>query len=249
MLLENHQGNYCFLKGIGPYSCGVVAMPGYEIVHVRLMQPLPLHLAYEQIVRRLDQQGRPVQALCGMQLRIPAALSFEGFKDFNQEYQQKLMELGLFLDNVNPLARTNIAVPALGIKEPMLHAFSYTIPSDTQTSTFIVAGAGDLRDQTDLSPGAIVRPGETSEDALREKATVVMQVIQERLSGLQAQWNLVSCVDIYTTYPLHPFLADTILKPMGKASWHGVNWHFGEPPIQGLIFEMDLRGVRKEHWI
>jgi hypothetical protein len=76
-----------------------------------------------------------------------------------------------------------------------------------------------------------------------------MQVMQERLTGLQANWSIVSCVDVYTVYPIHPFLIDTILKPVGKAARHGINWYFGEPPIKGLAFEMDLRGVRQEHWI
>jgi len=250
MLIDNPSGNYQFLKGIGPYSCGVVAMTGFEIVHIRLLQPLPLHLAYERMAQYLDQEGRAIQALCGMQLRIPAPLNFGGFYDFNQKYQQKLKDLGLLLEDVNPLARTNIAVPELNLEGPVLHAFSYTVPSNTPIpSTFIVAGAGDLRDQTDLSPAAVVRPEETSESALREKASCVMQVMQERLTGLQANWSIVSCVDVYTVHPIHPFLIDTILKPVGKAARHGINWYFGEPPIEGLAFEMDLRGVRQEHWI
>jgi hypothetical protein len=249
LLLDHHQGNYQFLKGIGPYSCGVVAMPGYEIVHSRLMQPVPLHLGYQQMVKRLEKEGRSIKALCGMQLRIPTPLSFEGFSHFNQEYQHRLKELDLFLDDINPLARTNIAIPALGIREPMLHAFSYTIPSDLKSPTFVVAGAGDLKDQTDLSPDAIVRPGETSGDALQEKASVVMAVMEERLAGLQVDWPLATTVDVYTVYPVQPYLVDTILKPIGKASWHGVNWYYGEPPIQGLGFEMDVRGVRTEQVI
>ncbi len=249
MLLDHLQGDYRFLKGIGPYSCGVVAMPGFEIVHSRLMQPVPLHLGYQQMAKRLEHQGRSIKALCAMQLRIPAPLSFEGFADFNQEYRQRLIELDLLLDGINPLARTNIALPTLGIQEPMLHAFSYTIPSDLNTPTFIIAGAGDLKDQTDLSPDAIVRPAETSEDALREKATVVMAVMQERLSGLQVNWALATCVDVYTTQVRFSYLSDIVLMPIGKASWHGINWHYGVPPIRGLDFEMDVRGVRKEVWI
>ena len=177
-----------------------------------------------------------------MQLRIPAPLSFNGFHDFNQKYQQQLDDLGLFLGEVNPLARTNIAVPELHLEGPVLHTFSYTVPSNTTEATFVVAGAGDLRDQTDLSPSAIIRPEETGEDALREKASSVMQVMQERLTGLQANWSTVTRVNVYTIYPLHPFLVDAILKPIGKAAWHGVNWCFGQPPIEGLAFEMDLRG-------
>ena len=249
MLIAHPTGNYQFLKGIGPYSSGAVAEPGFEIIHNKLIQPLPLHLAFEKITQHLGKQDREIQALCGMQLRIPEPLSFDGFYEFNQEYQQKLAGLGLFLDDINPLARTNIAVPELELQSPMLYSFSYTAPATHSNTTFIVAGAGDLSDQTDLSPAAIVRPGETSEEALKEKAEVVMQVMQQRLSGLGANWSMASCVDVYTSLPIHSFLLDTILQPIGKAAWHGVNWYFGEPPIEALAFEMDLRGVRKELWM
>ena len=42
MLAENKLGNYCFLKGIAPYSAGVVAEVGFEIIHVRLSRYVPL---------------------------------------------------------------------------------------------------------------------------------------------------------------------------------------------------------------
>ena len=41
MLLHNPQGHYRFLKGIAPYSCGVIADEGFEIVHVTLATPPP----------------------------------------------------------------------------------------------------------------------------------------------------------------------------------------------------------------
>ena len=63
MLIDNPSGNYKFLKGIGPYSSGVVAMPGFEIINVGLLQPLPLHLAFEHIARFLDDEGRGIKAL------------------------------------------------------------------------------------------------------------------------------------------------------------------------------------------
>jgi len=251
VLIDNLLGNYRFLKGIAPYSSGVVSKSGFEIVHARLSQPIPLPFAFQRISQHLVREGRPIQALCGMELRISAPLSFTGFNHFNQEYQARLKELGLLLGDVNPVARTNIAVAQAADKEPIVHAYSYTVPtSDGSASpTFIVAGAGDLRDQTDLTPSAIIRPDETSEDALREKASCVMQVMQERLSGLQASWSDVSCIDVYTIHPVHPYLVDTILEPTGRAAQQGINWYFGQPPIEGLAFEMDLRGVRQERWI
>ena len=66
MLTENKSGNYSFLPGIAPYSAGVLAAPGFEIVHVRLGRYLPLQAGFDAIKAELEKAGRPLQALCGM---------------------------------------------------------------------------------------------------------------------------------------------------------------------------------------
>ncbi|MFN8489761.1 MAG: hypothetical protein U0350_19405 [Caldilineaceae bacterium] len=245
-LIENPQGNYRFLTGIAPYSAGVVALPGYEIARVTLHTPLPYRQGFALIDRQLQAQGRPRQALCAVELRLPKPLSFAGFGEFNQGYRALLAEWQILIGEHNPVARTNIAPAVQPPAEPSLYAFSYTIPSTTDRPTFIVAGAGDLRDQADLSPTAVVRPGETSAQALREKAHCVMGVMQERLTGLQMDWSNVTAIDLYTTQPVHPFLRQEILNVIGPAATHGVHWYYSHPPIADLAFEMDLRGVRQE---
>lgn len=250
MTLNDHpQGNYRFLTGIAPYSSGVVAMPGFEIIRIRLRQPLPLNeFIFDRIAGYLSAMGRPMPALCSMELRIPAPLSFEGFKEFNHKYQNMLKDEGLLLGNVNPVARTNIVPAEFELREPSVYAFSYTaVVNDGFTKpTFIVAGAGDLVDQADLKSSAIFKYNETSANALEEKTNLVMNVMQERLSGLQTSWEDVSSISIYTVIPLHTLIVDTILKPIGAAALQGVNWYYSNPPIKGLVYEMDMRGVRKE---
>jgi hypothetical protein len=246
MLIDNVSGNYRFLTGIAPYSCGVVAMPGFEIVHATLQRPPTYELGFELIERHLEASGRPRQALCGIELRLPAPVSFEGFAAFNHEYQEILSQWGLMVEGRNPIARTNIAPVVRPPEQPSLYAFSYTVPSEADSPSFVVAGAGDLDDQTNLSTAAIVRPNETSEEALREKARTVMDVMQSRLDGLNVGWSTVTAMDVYTTHPVQPFLLDTMLGPAGDAAVHGIRWHFGHPPIKGLAFEMDVRGVRQE---
>ncbi len=248
-LIDNPRGNYRFLSGIAPYSCGVVAMPGFEIIRVKLLRPLPLQGAvFELIAAYLASVGRPIQAICAMELRIPEPLSFDGFKELNDEYQQMLKDRGLLLGDVNPVARTNIAPSEIELKQPSVYAFSYTAPvADGFVSpSFIVAGAGDLIDQTDLSPSAILRPNETSVDAHEEKVKAVMEVMQERLFGLKGSWEEVSSINIYTEIPLRSLLVDSVLKPAGRAALQGVTWYYSNPPIKGLVYEMDMRGVRKE---
>ncbi len=247
-LIDNPSGSYRFLTGIAPYSAGVTALPGYEIVRAVLARPLPWRAGFARIERHLNGLGRPRAALCAVELRSPAPFTFAGFAAFNGEYQAHLAEWGLLLDGRNPIARTNVA-PALNPPaEPSLYAFSYTLPTASahEPRTFIVAGAGDLRDQADLSPAAIVRPGETSSDAMREKAAAVLAVMQERLFGLGMGWADVGGVGVYTVQPLHPLLEVNLLSLLHEATNCGIHWHYSRPPITGLEFEMDLRGVRVE---
>jgi hypothetical protein len=73
-----------------------------------------------------------------------------------------------------------------------------------------------------------------------------MQTQQARLAALGGTWADVTAVDIYTPHPIHGFLADVVLAPMGPAAIHGVHWFPSRPPIEGLEYEMDMRGVRRE---
>ena len=249
MQLTNHPiGNYRFLTGIAPYSAGVAAAPGYEIVRVTLQEPMPYAAGFQRIDQLLAAQNRPAQALCAVELRLPKPLTFQGFIDFNVGYGSLLAGRNILLGEPSPGARSNIAPGIAPPAEPSLYAFSYTVPAGNAQAapTFVVAGAGDLRDQAVLAPEAVVRPGEHSLDALREKADCVMLVMQERLAGLGMNWAAATAVDLYTTENIHPLLSEAILQPIGKAAAHGVHWYYSHPPIADLVFEMDLRGIQRE---
>src|SRR5262249_24321527 len=128
--------------------------------------------------------------------------------------------------------------------EGSLFGFSYTVPGGgAGAPTFVVAGSGDVRGRTAAD---IVRRGETSMAALAEKAAFVMATQTERLRGLGAAWADVTAIDIYTPHPTHDLLARVVLKTMGPAAVHGVHWYPSHPPIEGLEYEMDMRGVRQE---
>jgi len=245
-IIEHPTGNYHFHPGIAPYSAGVVAMPGYEIIRVTFHQARPYRAGFALIAEHLQRLGRPRQALCAVELRLPAPRSFTGFIDFNRDYRAILADWEILVGDENPVARTNVAPGLAPPSEPSLYAFSYTMPSDTQQPTFIVAGAGDLYDQANLSTAAIVRPDESSAHALQEKAAVVMACMESRLTGLGMQWAGVTAINVYTVYPVRPLLLDGILRKAGPAAAHGINWHYSHPPIADLAFEMDLRGIRQE---
>jgi hypothetical protein len=120
MLIANPRGGYSFIKGIAPYSGGVVAADGFEIVHACFRQPVPLKQGFDRVTAHLGEIKRPMQALCGMELRSPRPFSFQGFNDFNAGYVGVLKSWEVFLDGVNPIARTNVA-PEIGAPaEPSL---------------------------------------------------------------------------------------------------------------------------------
>jgi hypothetical protein len=246
-LLEHPIGEYRFLSGIAPYSSGVVACPGYEIIRATLHVPIPYRDGFNLIEAHLAKQQRTWRALCALELRLPAPLSFAGFGAFNQEYQGQLAERGLLMGDLNPVARTNVAPAALAPDEPSLYAFSYTVPCGEKNgqSTFVVAGAGELVGG-ELSAAAILRPGDRTIDSIQEKAALVMKVMGQRLQGLQVSWSDVTAVDVYTVHSLLPFLEGPGYAEIGQATIHGAHWYYSRPPIIGLEFEMDVRGVRRE---
>jgi len=245
MLRDCPNGNYRFLPGISAFSSGTVAMPGHEIVHVTLAAPVPWRDGFTRIERHLRDQQRPRTALCGIELRSPAAFTFEGFAKFNEGYRALLADWSILVGEDNPIPRTNVAPVVAAPAEPSLYAFAYTTPGATPSPTFIVAGAGEMRDRAQ-GPEGIVRHGETSPDAMREKARFVMGVMQDRLRALGGDWSRVTTIDVYAAQPIYGFLLDEILRPAGPAAIHGIRWFPSRPPIQGLEFEMDMRGVARE---
>lgn len=245
MLRSCAHGDYRYLPGIGAYSGGVVAMPEHRIVHASLRAPVEYREGFAVIDRHLAEAGRPRAALCAIELRLPAPLSFDGFERFNEDYRAVLADWKLLLGGDNPVARTNVAPVVRPPAVPSLYGFAYTVPGATPRPTFVVAGSGELREGP-MEPTGIVRRGETGPEAMREKAAFVMGVMDARLRGLGGVWADVTAIRVYTPYPVHPYLADTVLAPAGAAAAHGVHWFLSRPPIEGLDYEMDMRATDRE---
>jgi len=245
MLLENKRGNYSFLKGIAPYSAGAVAEAGFEVVHARFRRYIPLRAGFDAVEADLKRIGRPLEALCGMELRSPKPFSFAGFNQFNAGYIDVLKRWAILMDGINPVARTNIAPEVNPPGEPSLYGFSYTVPSKVSRKTFVVAGAGELPEGS-LEPKDVVRRGESSPGAIQEKAHFVMGLMEGRLRGLGVGWSDVMVSEIYTVHDIHPFLVQELLKRLGDGGAHGLTWHYSRPPIESIEYEMDLRGCGAE---
>ena len=248
MLIENSRGGYSFLRGIAPYSAGAVAAKGFEIEHVRLHPVLPLKAGFDAIRAHLRELGRPLQALCGIELRSPKPFTFEGFAGFNAGYVEILKSWDVFQDGMNPVARTNVAPEVQPPAEPSLYGFSYSVPRKSTGKrwpvSFVVAGAGELPEGS-LKPEAVIRRGETSPEAMEAKARFVLDLMDGRLRELGGGWNDVTATGVYTVYNIHPLLVKLLLPRTG-ATPHGLTWYYARPPILTIEFEMDLRACRRE---
>src|SRR5713226_1504155 len=173
MLVENFAGNYTFIRGIGPFSAAVIARPGYAIIHATFKPFVPLATGYDRIEQHLAKLQRPINALCGIQLRMPRPLSREGFDEFNRPYIEKLRAWGLEVEGSNPVARTNVALDGNPIAEPMIASFFYTVLSAGAASTWVVSGVPEIASRD----GAIriVAPNNVTPDGLRQKAQCILE--------------------------------------------------------------------------
>ena len=134
--------------------------------------------------------------------------------------------------------------------EVTLYAFSYTAPVDAEAAaSFVIAGAGEIRDQADLTPVGIVRAGETSPGALREKAECVIEVMSARLAGVGAEWSQATETNLYSVWPVHEIGVELVLPRLGAAGVHGLVHYHSRPPIAGIEFEMDVRSVARQVWL
>lgn len=239
------RGGYRFVKGVFQYSAAVAARPGYRMVRVMFRNPVPLEQGFAKIEAWLKAAGRPLHAFAACELRSPAPFTEEGFRSFNELYTGTLSRWGIYDGKTNPVARSNVCPEIDPPAVPSFHAFSYTETGAADVPTFVVAGSGEAPEGHANYRDHIVRLGDVSADALREKAQWVLGEMERRLSSLGVAWTDTSATQVYTVHDLHPFLASEIVRR--GAARAGLCWHFCRPPVVQLEYEMDCRGVAAEY--
>src|SRR3954451_308498 len=235
-------GGYRFMPHAFQYSGGVVAEPGFQIERARFPLPLPLAAGFDAVEAYLAKIGRQPTALCACELRSPQQFSEQGFIDFNRHYVQRLERWGIFKDDINPVARSNVCPDIDPPVEPSFYAFSYTVPGAGKS--FVAAGSGEASDGPGSYAERIVRLGDQSPDGMRDKARCVLGAMEQRMGALGFGWADVTATQVYTIFDIHSFLGDEFVRRGAMAP--GLVWHFARPPVQGLDFEVDVRGVGRE---
>ena len=204
---------------------------------------MPLKAGFERIERMITQAARPLTSFCACELRSPAPFTEQGFCAFNEVYVVTLQKWGLFDGKVNPVARSNVCPEIDPPPEPSFHAFSFTVAAEAAPS-FVIAGSAEAREGGASYRERTVRHGETTPEAMREKARYVLGELERRLAAFGAGWADATATQVYTVHDLYPFLADEIVRR--GAARAGLTWHYARPPVQGLEYEMDCRSVGRE---
>ena len=237
-------GGYRYIPAVFQYSGGVAAESGFEIVRARFASPMPLAAGFARIEQTIRSAGRPLAAFCACELRSPAPFTEDGFRAFNEIYAGTLRRWGVMTGDTNPVARSNVCPEIDPPPEPSFHAFCYTVAASGPTPTFVVAGSGEALEGKANYRDHTVRFGETSPDAILEKARYVLGEMERRLGLLGFGWRDTTATQVYTVHDIHPFLANEIVRR--GAAHAGLTWHFNRPPVRDLEYEMDCRGVMQE---
>jgi hypothetical protein len=240
-------GGYRYISAVFQYSGGVAALPGFEIHRVRFNRPLPLLLGFSQIEQIIAEAKRPLTSFCACELRSPAPFTDQEFRAFNEKYVVTLRKWGLLEGDRNPVARSNVCPEIDPPSEPSFHAFCFTVTAAETERTFVISGSGEAREGGMNYRERTVRYGENSSEAMREKARFVLSEMERRMASLRFGWADTTATQVYTVHDLYPFFADEIIRR--GAAHAGLTWHFNRPPVRGLDFEMDCRGVMLERII
>lgn len=240
-------GGYRYLPSVFQYSAGVVAMPGYRIEQVRFARPVPLDEAFVRVEQHLSGIDRPFTAFAHCELRSPKQFDDQGFITFNRRYVQQLARWGLYTEAtndraaVNPVARTNVVPAHHPPAEVSMAAFSYTVPTtDVVVDSFVLAGGGDARKGSEPYKDRIVAFGDTSPAGLQTKIAFVVAEMTRRLTSFGLGWEHARAVQAYSVHAITEGVMAELAQP-GRIGC-GLTWHVAHPPVQGLAYEMDVRG-------
>jgi hypothetical protein len=238
-------GGYRTIPAVFQYSGGVAAEPGFAIVRVRFHRTVPLAEGFARVEQVIREAGRPLTAFCACELRSPAPFTEDGFRAFNEIYAGTLRQWGAMQGDTNPVARSNVCPEIDPPSVPSFHAFCFTVAAnEAPLPTFVVAGSGEAVEGKGNYRDHTVRFGETSAEAIAEKARFVLGEMERRLSLLGFTWGHVTATQLYTVHDPNPFLADEIVRR--GAARAGLTWHYARPPVRDLEYEMDCRATAEE---
>jgi hypothetical protein len=223
-----------FLPVEGPFSAGVAAEPGFQIVRAHAPHDTPLGKGFRLIEETLRGSGRPVAALCALELRVPKPFNRADWQDFNAGYVGQWKKWEATVDGHIPGARTNVAPEFDPPAEPCLHAFCFTTQSEARVNDFVISGAAEP---------------EGTHGGLPAYWAAIAKELESRMAALGVTWADVTESQLYATRADHELFASQGLPRFAELIRPGLRWFFSRPPVDSLKIEVDVRRLSQESWI
>jgi hypothetical protein len=185
--------------------------------------------------------GRPLQAFCGIELRVPAPLTFDQWSTFNVPYLKTLREWGLLFGDQSGVCRSNIALARGAPESTSVCAFSYTVPTSESIPTFFLSGQADI-DQS----GKIIAAGDTGPDAMQKRARFTIDTVGATLAKLDTGWAETTQIALFHVAGIPDLWGPELFGRFGNAVRRGVLVYHARPPLVGAEVELEARAVRQE---
>ena len=240
-------GGYRFITHAFQYSGGVAAEPGFRIERARFASPPKLADGFDAIEAHLSRLGRPPTAFCACELRSPAQFTEAGFVAFNRHYVAAAGDVGHLPRRGQPggalecLPRDRPAGRA-GVLRLQLHG------AERATAT---------RPRALSAPAAArrARAAPATPSASSGSATSRPTACARRRASSSARWSGAwrRSASAGPTSPRRRSIrssTSTRFSPTRSSAAArraaGLTWHYARPPVQGLDYEMDVRGLARE---
>jgi hypothetical protein len=247
-MLHLARSGYCFAEGVSQYSAGVAAEAGFGMTRVQFTDPIPLRTGLERAERIIQEAGRPVNALCAVELRSPSAFTEEAFMEFNADYTSILQDWGLIGSNgLNPIARSHVCPSLFPVSEPSVHAFSFTEVRAGASGDFVISGSAEAPEGHPAYRDHIESFRDLSTSGLQQKARFVTAELRRRISTLGLAEVSPNVIQIYSVHNVQSILITEVLRPLRVR--HAATWVVATPPVLDLEYEMDCRTVGVEQLI
>lgn len=238
--VRHHDGGYRYIEGGSWSSLGVVAAPGTSLTRSEFLHPIPLPAALDVVAAQLDMAGRPLEALCGLELRQPALLSVDSFDEQNAHYLVELGRNGLLTEGRSTIARTNV-VPVDGPPtELSIIAYTWTTPEPPASQPhYVITGIADVSGPK--LPDDIVSRGRRDESALAAKSETIVAELVSRLKALAVTWQPTDDTVIYADRSDVPPHGIAAMDQHWDGADQSLRWVPSHPPVDELELEIDAR--------
>jgi len=231
---------YRYVPGSRFAADGVLACPGMAISRVAFTRFRQWDRGFGDIGAFLSAEGLTPAALCGVELRMPAALTFDDFRSLNDKYLTRLDEWGLLRDGRSTFARTNVCPAGNVVRAPSVAAFSYVHPGDNPVQCFVISGIAELPPGGSF-PADVTAPGDTSASGLRAKATTITSIVSDTIRALGTKWTPADTVNLYCAFDSAHVVLREVLPVHGVVPGNGLVWYDATPPTHGIDMELDVR--------